>query len=189
MARTHKAPTPAERKKGAMLGILAAIVFIVVVSVAVAITRNTNTQPADEGNGNVTDDRVDPADGTPLFVNPVTGERMDSAPLDIHVIDAIPQNYDDQAVCIDGFYQSSFEFAAIGPDFRVDDNGDSVINKPWIWASGFSLDDVEGVTCRRTDAGQQTCFGEVVVCGTLHYAPEGEKGFGHVNAYRYEIVP
>ncbi|MFA6511888.1 MAG: hypothetical protein WCV86_02055 [Patescibacteria group bacterium] len=185
MALIRKNLTPMNHKKSAAIGISVAVVVILLVSFIVAsrdngeVTENINTNTA------ITTTPAD--DIQPTFIHPVTGEALPSLPNAISTIDANPESYDDKEICLEGFYQGSFEFSAIGPDFRIADNGDRIINKPWVWVTGASLDDEPGVDCTLTEFGQQTCFGEVAVCGTLHYAPEGEEGFGHVNAYQYEI--
>lgn len=100
---------------------------------------------------------------------------------------AAPDAYDGEEICLTGPYQNSFEFTAFGSDFTYDPDGNLELEKPYIWLD-TSLENEESLDCRTTDVGQEICTStSAQACGTFEVAGEGEEGFGHVNAYRYQI--
>lgn len=92
--------------------------------------------------------------------------------------------YDDKELCLAGWYQSSFEFSAMAETHKLSGSRD-VLDPPYVWAEAAVFE--SGLTCTISEAGQETCIGEIVQCGTFRFAAPGEKGFGHVAAYRYAI--
>lgn len=98
-----------------------------------------------------------------------------------------PSTYDNEEMCIIGSYQESFEFSAFGSGFSYDADGNRRLDEPYIWVS-TDLEDRGKLSCRTTNVGQEICTGEVTACGTFAYAAPGEEGFGHVNAYRYQLT-
>jgi hypothetical protein len=92
--------------------------------------------------------------------------------------------YHGTQICLRGYYQSSFEFSAMAASYETR-NGTRVLLDPLVWIATTIPDD--GVECATTSAGQRVCFGDVTTCGVFRVANEGESGFGHVGAYRYEL--
>lgn len=84
--------------------------------------------------------------------------------------------YDGTRLCITGWYQSSFEFTALS---------EKAATPPYIWVE-ISVPE-SSLSCTKNSVGQETCQGTITGCGTFQYAAPDEKGFGHVNAYRYKL--
>lgn len=108
-----------------------------------------------------------------------------SQSLSISTVTSMPDKYDGQYVCLTGWYQSSFEFTALAESYRLV-AGEKVLAAPYVWFEGNVP--ASSLTCTTSSAGQQTCQGVITVCGDFRYAPAGQTGFGHTNAYRYELA-
>lgn len=119
----------------------------------------------------------------PVETTSTTPSLPSSTIYDFAQVIANPQQFHNQIICLRGTYQSSFEFSAFGNGF----NQTNTLIKPWIWVETDI--DTNQLQCERTSAGQTICRGTITSCGTFQYAAEGEKGFGHTNAYRYQLVP
>lgn len=104
----------------------------------------------------------------------------------ISVATAIEQaeQYDDQQLCLVGWYQSSFEFSGMSETVRLFE-GEYVLEGPYVWAS-VQIPESQ-LTCRTTELRQKICQGQVTACGTFRYAAPNEFGFGHLASYRYEL--
>jgi hypothetical protein len=98
----------------------------------------------------------------------------------LSVSDAIEggARYDGTRLCITGWYQNSFEFTALS---------EKAATPPYIWVE-ISVPE-SSLSCTKNSVGQETCQGTITGCGTFQYAAPDEKGFGHVNAYRYKLEP
>ncbi len=92
---------------------------------------------------------------------------------------AHPTQYDGHSICLQGYYQSSFEFSAFGPTANV---AARTVNQPYVWAE---INEPSTLDCQLGVANEKTCFGNITVCGTFTYKADG--GLGHVGAYTYQI--
>lgn len=116
----------------------------------------------------------------------VLNANLGTSPSAVSVADLTgnPEQYDDRSVCVKGYYQGSFEFAALAQTYRTVDGRNHLV-KPYVWTA---LDESQySLQCSGKYEGG--CFGEVEVCGMFRYAASGEQGFGHVAAYRYALYP
>ncbi|MBI5466644.1 MAG: hypothetical protein HY975_00300, partial [Candidatus Kerfeldbacteria bacterium] len=140
---------------------------------------NTNTTAATNSSVNTNTATVPTNTNANTVVNPPSMTYTIST-----VTDKAAQ-FDDESVCLRGWYQSSFEFNALGPSISQDAYGNTNLAQPYIWIDDSAELEV-AVTCDQNREGQRTCLGEIArVCGLFRYAAPGETGFGHVAAYRY----
>ncbi len=105
----------------------------------------------------------------------------------VTVADAIanaPQ-YDDSSLCVRGYYQTSFEFSGMAVSFSTSEGRKNLLS-PYIWVETDVPE--SSLDCSTSSVGQKSCFGEITTCGIFHAAAPDEPGFGHTNAYRYELV-
>jgi len=125
-------------------------------------------------------------DDTNIPTTSSTVDTVDQTKLASELI-ANPQLYNNKQVCASGYYQESFEFTALSPTYHLDSKGDKYLDEPYIWID-FTIPSYEQINCRLTPVGQRTCFGQTTVCGIFQYAAPNQDGFGHVNAYRYQLI-
>jgi hypothetical protein len=85
-------------------------------------------------------------------------------------------------VCVHGTYQNSFEFTALAQNTSAE----GYLLKPYIWV-GVPVDESR-LNCKKNQVGQSTCTAETTLCGMFQAAAEGQPGYGHVSAYRYQLT-
>jgi|GEM_PF-6533093 len=126
---------------------------------------------------------------TPTIVTPTTTPTKTppvtippTSTLSVSAIVAAASTWNNRQVCIEGNYQNSFEFTALAQS--VSPKG--YLQKPYIWVE-VPVDENE-LTCKKNQVGQVTCTGSTTICGIFQAAAEGAKGYGHVSAYRYQLI-
>ena len=136
----------------------------------------TNTENQANANGTTTNDSTN--------TNAVAVNSNGS--LTVTVAQAIEKaaQYDDQQLCLSGWYQSSFEFSAMAEETRLV-QGQATLVQPYVWIETTIPE--SDLTCTTSEIGQKACIGQITTCGTFSYAAPGEDGFGHVAAYRYKM--
>ncbi len=95
---------------------------------------------------------------------------------------ARPADYHNRQICLRGYYETTFEFSALGATYHQDDKQKSQIDKPYIWV-GLSVPRSQ-LTCATQGL---YCFGQATVCGLFEVAADGAAGFGQLGLYRYQI--
>lgn len=143
-------------------------------------TSNTNTAKPTATNTNTT---------IPTNTNTNTGTVVNppSMTYTIGTLTANPVQFDNESACLRGWYQSSFEFSALGPAVEQNTAGESQLVEPYIWIDN-AAELTAAVTCDTAREGQRTCLGEIRrVCGIFRYAAPGERGFGQSADYRYAL--
>lgn len=132
------------------------------------------------------------AGGLSIIENPLNNTNVASGPT-ISVAAAIERagQYDDQPLCLVGWYQLSFEFSAMAETYEMASTQSlnaeprKILLEPYVWVDATVSE--SGLTCTTSEVGEKSCIGQIVQCGTLRYAAPGEDGFGHVGAYRFEL--
>lgn len=119
-----------------------------------------------------------------------TNTKPSDAPSQTYAVSTLTDRaeiFDDESVCVKGWYQSSPGSTVIGADVATDAAGQQTSTAPLIWVNQ-GVSDVEDLTCRG-EAGKQTCTGYLTrFCAMFRYAAPGEAGFGADGAYRWQLT-
>ena len=109
-----------------------------------------------------------------------------TASVTLAVADLLAQanRYNGQQLCVSGYYETTFEFSALSASFHLDDKQRRQIDKPYIWVE-TSVPRTQ-LQCLEPSQGLY-CFGAVTICGLFEVAPAGDKGFGQLGLYRYQL--
>ncbi len=133
---------------------------------------NTNTQSANL-NANST-------------VNSNTNSNTNSVDLACQPVSQVIENagqFDNQTICVLGYYQNSFEFSALAGAYRTV-NGNDNLTAPYIWVDGTVPESL--LNCRTSTVGQKSCFGQITLTGLFQYTT-ADPGFGHLGNYQYQL--
>lgn len=112
-----------------------------------------------------------------------TDPITDSEALEVRAVTENAEFFDGQEICMTGWYQSSFEFTAIGPDVSTDADGIRRITEPYVEL--YSAPD-EATDCQAS-GNTQVCTAQVTECGKFNYAAPGETGYGMSGNIRYQL--
>ncbi len=120
---------------------------------------------------------------TPTTTPPITiPVPKPTTTMSVATVIAQATQWNNKYVCLQGNYQNSFEFTALAQNISAE----GYLLKPYIWVE-VPVDE-STLNCKKNQVGQSTCTANTTLCGTFQAAAEGAKGYGHVNAYRYQLT-
>jgi hypothetical protein len=135
----------------------------------------------------VTEGRVIPpqyvvTSSTPDTIPPTT--TPSTRPTTLRVATAIAQSaqWNNKNVCLQGVYQNSFEFTALADASDAKGN----LQPPYVWI-GVPVDESK-LNCDKNQVDQVTCRAQTTICGIFQAAADGDRGYGHVSSFRYQLT-
>ncbi|MDI6740256.1 MAG: hypothetical protein QME74_07820, partial [Candidatus Edwardsbacteria bacterium] len=116
-----------------------------------------------------------------------TNSNTNSANLACQPVSQVIENagqFDNQTICVLGYYQNSFEFSALAAAIRTTNSTDN-LTPPYIWVEGTVPESL--LNCRTSSIGQKICLGRVQLTGQFQYTT-ADPGYGHLGNYQYQLT-